>query len=209
VSTLISLVVVAGCVALTTWIVLKGSGQPATTAPGDHREPDARHPDPDGAAAPSGSAPHQPVSVEDADHGDEPRPEPEPVEEPVSVAEVELLEPEPQPEPVLAATTPRARTSVDDGAPLARGSRTRASQRVRARRRDHSHLRTGDPDAGQVVLVPPAEVPAPQPARTKPLSRLRSALTLAAIIVVVGVSVAVFLGVAVVIISDILENAVK
>jgi hypothetical protein len=217
---LISLVVVGVCIAATTWIVMKGGGQPATTATDGHREPDeGTEPPLDHPVSPAeeplrGPGP-EPVSVAEVELQE---PEPEPA--PVSVAQLELQEPEPEPEPVEPPTPPARRTRrtvpsadgvvvADAPAALPRGGRTRAPERVRARRRDHVQLGRHPSGADEVVLVAPAEVPAPQPARMGATRRLRSGLTLLAIVLVVGTAAAVMLGVAIVVISDVLENAVK
>jgi hypothetical protein len=192
---------------------MKGGGQPATATTDDHRDPGARAPermagrrqepppvaDPDPEPLASEPEVVEPETLEKHDTAPEPA-----TPEPVSLASVDLLEPEPEPE--LPAATEPVRRSVPAGQ-LRRGDRTRATERVRARRRDHRRL--GREDEAEVLLVAPAEVPQPQAARTRPTSRLRSALILVAIVIVVGASAAILLGVTAMVISDFLENAVK
>jgi hypothetical protein len=217
---LISLVVVGVCIAATTWIVMKGGGQPATTATDGHREPDeGTEPPLDGPVSPA-EEPLRDPGPEPVSLAEVQLLEPEPEPEPVSVPEVRRQDQEPEPEPVepLAPPARRAHRAVPaaDGvvvaaapAALPRSGRTRAPERVRARRRDHVKLGRHPSDADEALLVAPTEVPAPQPARMGATRRLRSGLTLLAIVLVVGTGAAVMLGVAIVVISDVLENAVK
>lgn len=60
-----------------------------------------------------------------------------------------------------------------------------------------------------MLLVAAKEVPAPLPARIGLASRVQSALVLVLIVVAAGVSVALLLGAAVVVISSMLEDAVR
>jgi len=213
VSTIISLVVVGVCVVATTWLALRDGGKPATETSRGHRTADV------GPASTSvvGPGGDEHTSIVREDHLLQPAANGLEATEPDTELEPEPVESAPQPDEPGAPSlvTEREATTVAEpgrrppaaGHPAPRGSRARAPERVRARRRDHAHLGKPDPDAA--VLVAPTELPRPQPAATGSFQRLRSAAGLVVMLVAFGISAAVVLGVIVVVVSDILEKAVE